>query len=373
MTIAFTRGSTIYDDSRATKEILALLESGYKVKVFGWDRNGKACNECKQLFSNYKNNILFYFYNGNTGKKTINKIICRLKWSKWLMHELFANNDIDIIHACDFDTGEAVRKVAKKTNKKYIYDIFDYYVDSHAIPQFMKNYIEKKEISTINQSELTIICTEERREQINKSNPNKILVLHNSPDVERLDVEEEIFDYAYCGSMYGGRLLSEILDKYPQYNQLRFLFAGYGDYENKAKLLNEQFDNFTYLGSIQYSKVLEYENRSKIISAIYDPSIRNHRLCAPNKFYEALALAKPVIVCKGTGIDKIVKDNNIGIVIDYDAEQFYEAIEYLLNNPKVRKDMGINARKIYESKYRWSIMKNKLIKAYSEISPNKVG
>ncbi|HHU72431.1 MAG TPA: hypothetical protein GXZ21_10445, partial [Clostridiales bacterium] len=40
--IAYIRSSNIYDDSRATKEITALLDEGYKVVVLGWNRDGKA-------------------------------------------------------------------------------------------------------------------------------------------------------------------------------------------------------------------------------------------------------------------------------------------------------------------------------------------
>lgn len=104
-----------------------------------------------------------------------------------------------------------------------------------------------------------------------------------------------------------------------------------------------------------------------MISAIYDPSIRNHRLCAPNKFYEALALAKPVIVCKGTGIDEIVEKNKIGIVIDYDESDFYAAVRRLIGNNTLRKEMGSRARQLYDSEYRWDIMRKKLIDKYKKI------
>ena len=113
-----------------------------------------------------------------------------------------------------------------------------------------------------------------------------------------------------------------------------------------------------------YSKVLEIESEVKVLSAIYEPNTRNHRLCAPNKFYEALALGKPQIVCRGTGIDKIVEENDIGMVIDYDANQFYEALRKLVADDEKRAQMGARARKLYEEKYDWAIMKRVLLEAY---------
>ena len=108
------------------------------------------------------------------------------------------------------------------------------------------------------------------------------------------------------------------------------------------------------------------ESKSICLSAIYEPTIRNHRLCAPNKFYEALALGKPIIVCKGTGIDKVVEENNIGKVIDYDVHQFYNAVRMFKDNPELCAQMGKRARKLYEEKFSWSIMERLLLETYEQ-------
>lgn len=364
MKIVFTRSSTIYDDSRATKEIVAFLENGFIVTVLGWNRNGLAEIKCRELFEDYKESVSFRFYTESTGTSRIQKIISRRKWNKWLVTELGAITEIDAIHACDYDTGAAVRRYAHKHSIKYVYDIYDYYVDAHPVPNILKKVIEKDEIRTINESEATIICTEERKIQIKKSHPKKVIVIYNSPDVGEYESCEEQYDYVYCGSLYNGRLIKEILDRYPEYEQYRFIIAGYGEYEHQAALLASMYNGFTFLGSIPYSEVLEVEKKSKVISAIYEPTITNHQLCAPNKFYEALALGKPVIVCRGTGIDKIVEQEKIGRVIEYDSESFYSALQTLLFDETTRKQMGKNARKLYETNYKWSLMIEQLIDIY---------
>ena len=50
-TVAFIRTTNIYDDSRATKEITALSDAGYRVVVLGWDRNGEAEEKTMHLFA----------------------------------------------------------------------------------------------------------------------------------------------------------------------------------------------------------------------------------------------------------------------------------------------------------------------------------
>lgn len=153
MKVVFTRSSNIYDDSRATKEITALLDSGYFVSVLGWNRDGKANDQCERVFAKYNQQISFYFYDGNTGDGMIGKLFSRFLWAKWLKKNLDKIHQIDVIHSCDYDTGNTVRRFAKKNNIKYIYDIFDYYIDAHPVPSFLKSYIEKKEIQAINNAD----------------------------------------------------------------------------------------------------------------------------------------------------------------------------------------------------------------------------
>lgn len=363
--IIYIRSSNIYDDSRATKEILALLESEYEVVVFGWNRDGEAEKKSEKQFQKYNTQISFRFFqarvDGGIGIKNINLL---WSWLKWIKKEVKKVDNIDAIHACNLDSALTIWRYAKKRSIKRIYDIYDYYVDSHNIPSLLCRMIENLEIYIINNSDLTIICTEERKEQIKKAQPKDLVIIHNSPEVEKTEYVEEIYDYVYCGSLFPGRLIKKIFENYSNNQDLTFCIAGYGAYTDFANDLEAKYENFHYFGALAYEEVLDKEKQSKIISAIYEPSARNHRLCAPNKFYEALALAKPVIVCKGTGIDKIVESNNIGIVINYNAHDFYKAVRTLKDDDDLRKQMGLRARCLYDNEYRWDIMKNRLLEKY---------
>ena len=61
-TIAFVRATNIYDDSRATKEIIALAKAGYNIELLAWNRNGKAEESCLKVFESYKGSINYHFY-----------------------------------------------------------------------------------------------------------------------------------------------------------------------------------------------------------------------------------------------------------------------------------------------------------------------
>ena len=363
--IVFVRPTSIYNDSRATKEIAMLLEAGHFVTVLGWDRNGDAVFECEKIFQSYADRVSFKFYmflcSNGIGVKNFMKLF---EFNIWVYRNLQIIDNFDKAHLCDFHCGISGMIFCKKRNIGYVYDIYDYFVDSSHVPKFLRPIVEKAEIAVINQSEATIICTEERREQISKAHPKKLLVVYNSPDVSSAPKNDEEYDYTYCGGMYDSRLLKEIFERYPFFSELKFITAGQGKYDKLAQDMSGRFENFSFLGSVPYSKVLEVEGKSKVMSAIYDPTFRNSRLCAPNKFYEALALAKPVIVCRGTGIDKIVRENNIGIVIDYSVDEFFQAVKYLCENDAIRIEMGQRARRLYEREYKWSLMKERLLPLY---------
>lgn len=366
--ILYIRADGIYYDSRATKEIKALLGAGYRVVVLGWDRDGKAEMKCRTDFEAYGNQIEFVLYHGMIQGSASHGLKHLFGWLRFVRAEIKKLKDcISVVHACDLDSILLSYRLIKLYKLKLVYDIYDYYVDSHYyLPKLLNFFLEKIEISIINRADITIICTEERIEQLAKAKPRKVVVIHNSPDVEYLK-NEMLYDYFYCGSLCDSRLLKETFSEYTNNSDLKVCIGGFGTYEKEVKEVAERFDNFTYLGPISYSDCLINESKSLCLSAIYEPSIRNHRLCAPNKFYESLALGKPVIVCKGTGIDKIVSENNIGVVIDYDASQLYSAVRSLANNPLLCEEMGKRARKLYDEKYNWGIMSKRLLDIYRSL------
>lgn len=365
-TVMYVRANGIYSDSRATKEITSILRAGYQVLIVGWDREGHSEEKCKEVFSKYLKQIKICMFNyqvqDHVGFKNIGKLY---KWLRFVANILHKNKDkVDIVHACNLDTILLCYKKCKKYNIKIVYDIFDYYVDGHgSIPSCLRSFIEKLEIGIINTADVTVICTDERREQIAKSSPKKIIVVHNTPEVEWLHNDIE-YDYFYCGTFCIQRLIEEIFKKYKDNSDLKFGFAGYGLYKDQAKELDKKYENFKYLGQIMYKDCLINESKSICLSAIYEPTIRNHRLCAPNKFYESLALGKPVIVCRGTGIDKVVEKYNIGIVINYDVNEFYDAVRAFKSNPAMCEEMGKRARNLYDEKYNWGLMEKILLDEY---------
>ena len=367
--VVITRSTGIVDDSRTIKLAKELCSLGYDVDVLGWDRkNQHASHETIEVGDGVIN--ISFFKQPSVYGSGLKNIFKLLKFQKWLKNNLKKYLPKTIVHACDYDTGNPALKVCKKKDFKLVYDIFDFYTDCHKIPFGLGKFIRKQEIKVINNADCTIICTEQRVEQIKGSKPKKVVVIHNTPKFD-LDIqnrqENKNLKVCFIGALLPDRLIGEILQEIPN-NKIDFVFGGNGPFEDEINKLAQNNSNVEYVGQQPYDKVLEIENGCDVLFATYNPEINNHKFSAPNKFYEAGCLSKPIIVCKNTGIDKLVKEYNTGLVCDYSAKDFFEKLNELNNNKDLIKELGKNGLIAYNNNFSWEIMKERIKSVYCSLS-----
>ena len=360
--ILILRSNSVNPDSRVEKEAECLAKAGYKVHIYAWDRDSN--------------------HNEQTGHLKENQNICITrdgfrKIRQYISYQLAIrsyirkhNNEIDIIHACDFDTAFSSYKLAKRLGKKFIFDVFDFICGEPK--NIFQNEIKKAQIRIINSSDATIICTEERKDQIQDAKPKKLCVIHNSPPIiacERLETENSyLATIVYVGILQDYRLLIEIADFFKSHREYKLNIAGFGKYEGFFLNLDKEYNNISFYGRIEYEDALKLEQQADIMLAIYDPSIENHRYAAPNKFYESLMLGKPIIMVKGTGMSQIVSENQVGAIIDYSAEGFSKGVSELLEKKDKWLEMSKRMKELYKERYSWNEMSQRLINLYKELS-----
>lgn len=371
--IFYVRSTSIINDSRASKEITSLLNNKYNVTVLGWDRDKKIKNYNNVTLNNHKINCHFFKFNAGYGESIVN-VIGLFLFQIWLFFTLFVHHKkYKYIHACDFDCGFISMIISKLFKKKLIYDMYDYYSDSRPMSAKVEKIINNLENRVINNSEVSIICGEWRFEQIKDAIPKKVVIIHNTPDIRNIDDKSLIkssnkkIKIGYVGILQDHRLIIEILEKLKDNKKYELHIGGFGKYEKYIQELSENHKNIYFYGSLPYSDVLCLEQECDILFATYDPSIKNHKFSAPNKIYEAMALGKPIIVCKDTGIDKLVIENEIGLSTEYNADDFAKKLEDLIKNKDKMIEMGDKAKKLYNRKYNWISMEKELIKIYESL------
>lgn len=303
------------------------------------------------------------------GLKNLFKLVkYQIKVIYWLIRN---HNNFDVVHSYDLDAGLPTLIACRLIKKPYVYHISDFFVESRSgIPLKLKNWVRKLEFTVINGSQATIICTEERKEQIKGSKPKALYVIHNSPvdfECQNVDVKikSEKIRLIYVGGLINVRFISELLECISKDENYELVLAGIGPLSSLAESYSKQFSNIEFLGKVSYEEAMQIYSSADIMFAIYDPTVPNHKFSAPNKVYEAMMLGKPIIVARDSGVDKIVSRENIGFVINYSKDDFKSILKTIVDNPSQLELYSKNSKNAYE-KYSWEAMKEKYKEIYSK-------
>ena len=374
--VILLRSNPVNPDPPVEKTALALLKAGYNVTIIGWDRDSdyKLKKDLIQI-SDYKAEVIRFGikaqFSGGIRKNLFPLCHFLNRLRSWLIKNKSA---YDIIHAFDFDTGFVASGYAKKFNKKFVYHILDYYVDSHELRKTaIEKPILKLENSVIHSADATIICTEKRKEQIAGSAPKRLAVIHNTPSESQIrqcdnkTKQTGRTKIVYVGILEPSRLLKEIVDAVSENNTMELHVGGFGILNDFFIEKSRTFDNIYYYGKLAYDQTLSLENECDIMLAIYDPAIENHRFAAPNKFYESLMLGKPVIMVRGTGMSEIVEGNSIGELIEYSKEGFIDGVNRLIERKYEWYSIGYKMKEIYRNQYCWDEMERRLLELYDTL------
>lgn len=353
--VILIRSNQILSSTRVEKYISFYKEKDIEYQVFGWDRLNAGI-ECENTT----------YYRRRVGHITggFKAAFNRIFWFFFIMRRLLAMKKEPVfIHACDIDSAfpVAIYKVFFNKNVYLIFDVCDWlsHVLSSNTHKIILHIIDRMERYTLNHADKIIICEEERRQQIKNNEKYDILVLPNIPMNENAHQIMQLYDeykfdndkltLSYVGWLGGARFLDELLEV-AEKGMINLLIAGFGDtkLEEKCNKLNGN-GNVKYFGRVSHSKGLQIMYNSDAIFAMYCKVCSNHYYAAPNKYYEAMFLGKPIITTKGIIVgDKVEKDN-----IGYTIEESINDLISLITNVS-QKDMDIkgeNATFLWNNKY----------------------
>lgn len=351
--IILTRSNGIYSSPRIEKyiEYFVLREIDYL--VVGWDRVNSNLQREKTVYYRKKSG-----YNVGGFKAAID----RFKWMFFLFKILFINRKtISVIHAFDLDTAfpACVFKIIFKRKVIVLFDICDWFSatlnNQRKIILCIFKLMEK---FTIKHSDEVIICEPERIEQIPYKLNRPELVVPNIPffsDTNFLyhdnnyKFDNKKITFSYVGGFSKFRMLDELLNV-AEKGFINLLIAGYGNSQIEERCRRSAlFDNIRYFGKVKYKDGLNIMYNSDIIYAMYSKSNPNHYYAAPNKYYEAMMLGKPILSTKGISLGSKIVMNDIGYIID-ESEQALS--HFLLNLDESSMTIkGANANNLWKEKF----------------------
>jgi glycosyltransferase involved in cell wall biosynthesis len=404
--VLLVRSNPIAPDPRVEKTARALADAEYGVTVLGWDRTATLPRSRQRP---YGAQVLlpiraaFGRGLGNTPQ------LMRWQWGllRWLLRH---RRDFDVIHACDFDTILPALFAAQRFGKQVVYDVFDFYADHlRATPRWVLAILRRMELWAVGRADAVIVADKARIEQIEDGNPKSVTVIYNTPEdvldnLQAASGEQQDSDspssavhrpsspprprspvsghvsqkssldfrLAYVGLLHIERGLRELLEVLSEHPDWSLELAGFGGDEARILELAEPLPNVRFHGRIDYDSALQLMYNADALIGTYDPAILNHRYASPNKLFEAMMLAKPIVVARGTNMDRIVERHTCGLVVPYgDLWALESAIDKLASNRDLRERLGANGRRAYNERYNWSVMRTRLTDLYAGLLNSK--
>ena len=140
------------------------------------------------------------------------------------------------------------------------------------------------------------------------------------------------------------KILPEVLEKMPN---VHFYWAGDGVYRDEVLPLLEKYENFHWLGSLEYpDKVREFLTEIDVYTLISGIDM------SPLTLQEAQLMEKPVIATNVGGIPELMKDGETGFLIEKgNSTELFEKLSLLLNNLEKSREMGKKGREFIKDNF----------------------
>jgi glycosyltransferase involved in cell wall biosynthesis len=289
--------------------------------------------------------------------------------------------DADIYHFHDPELLPYGLKL-KKRGKKVIFDSHEDYLstilDKTWIPKMLRPLVEKiyklYEGYICSKLDGIVVCYHWTEERLIKHCANTKMIL-NYPIINQMreipagnTVKRAI---SFAGNISEQWCHKEILHALNLVADVRYELAGklVGKYGVELKEMIE-WKYVNYHGQIPMEEVFDevYAN-SSIGVALLDyisqckGTIGN---LSNTKFFEYMYMGLPLVCTDFILWQQIIDEEKCGIcVCPHNEEEIANAINYLLNNPEITREMGENGRKAIMNKYNWEREESKLLELYS--------
>jgi hypothetical protein len=153
--------------------------------------------------------------------------------------------------------------------------------------------------------------------------------------------------------------LTKVLEKMPD---VTFYWVGDGPYRDDVLPILEKFDNFKWLGALEYpDKVRDFLTEIDVYALLSGIDM------SPLTLLEAQLMEKPVIATNVGGIPELMKNNETGFLIEKsDHQTLIEKLELILNDSQKANSLGKTGRKFVSSNFDWKIIAKDFVSIANE-------
>ena len=148
--------------------------------------------------------------------------------------------------------------------------------------------------------------------------------------------------------------LPKVMEKMPEVN---FYWAGDGPYRDMVLPILEKYENFHWLGKLEYpGKVRDFLTEIDIYALVTGIDM------SPLTVQEAQLMEKPVVATNVGGVSELMLDGKTGFLVKKgNDKELYEKLLLLINDGKKSQTMGKEGRKHVSKNFSWEKIATDLV------------
>ena len=303
---------------------------------------------------------------------------------------------IDAIQVIDLPLAAAALAVGRLLRKPVLMDMWENYPEALKgwLQLGWKNRVFKNptaaravELWVTPRMDHIFTVVEEQKERLigDGVRPECVSVVTNAVDMELfasspvrfdtpLDAEPDAYKLFYAGLLGTERGLDDIIRALGllqgRIPSIHLYLAGTGSYEANLRRLVEREGvghMVTFLGWVPFGELQSYVLKSDLclVPHVFNTFINT---TIPNKLFQYMAMAKPVLVSNAKPLARIVRECSCGFVFTSgdpaDAAAKIEEAYALRGVPEI----GLRGQRSVEARYTWDKASASLIKAYEDLA-----
>ena len=306
---------------------------------------------------------------------------------------------IDVLHVHDLCYAFATTLAGKCLGIPVIFDMHEHYTcmlktsfEAAAYRKFkpfafiLLWLLKKEERFACRRAKKLIVVADEHISRVHECGTavEDITVVTNTEEIEYFTTmptdltvtkpNEDDFVILYTGAFCPLRGLETAIQAMPAVLQempnARLLLVGDGAIRHELEQLVHDLkidERVTFAGYQPYSKLPSYI-RLCDVGLIPHTSTPHIETTMPNKIFQFMMLAKPVIVSNTKPMMRIVDDAQCGLYFEAQNQDSLAGVILRFANADLRNRLGQNGRKATEEKYNWQETSKNLLETYQKLS-----
>lgn len=314
-------------DVRVYNEAKFFVNKGHDVEIICYDGRSKYADHPEEIIDGIR--IKRFFLRSKLGTFLTDKISFKFHlifYTVWFIKFYFKihiylkqEKHIDYIYSHDLKCGFMSTLFFKRYKK--VFDMHEFYQKTtkhkfyNYIMQKIMNYVQRK-------SDFIIYVNDTQKQHSISSLHDKFLYLPNYAITSKYTtkkIESELFVISYIGLVRRDDLILNLCEATINLSNCEVRIYGTGLSKQGAVKVNN-YSHAHYYGAFDGTKeASKLFSECKLLYSVYDISNLNWKTAYPVKFYEAIASGTPVIASNDTLYGKLVKEKNLGYVVDWNS------------------------------------------------------